>query len=121
MKRHPNLRGLIRLGLFALGFVLLILFADTHLIQTDTIARMTLHEMQEREDIELAFVGSSIVRDHFNAPRITEKTGLNAFCATVPTASMPASIALTRELYRTNSPSHTISTRCARCRRRITG
>ena len=104
MKRHPNLRGLIKLSLFALGFMLLILFADTHLIQTDTIARMTLHEMQEREDIELAFVGSSIVRDHFNAPRITEKTGLNAFCATVPTASMPASIALTRELYRTNSP-----------------
>ena len=104
MKRHPNLRGLIRLGLFALGFMLLLLFANTHLIQTDTIARLTLREMQAREDIELAFVGSSIVRDHFNAQRITEKTGRSAFCATVPTASMPASIALTRELQRTNSP-----------------
>lgn len=104
MKRHPNLRGLIRLGLFALGFVLLLLFANTHLIQTDTIACLTLREMQAREDIELAFVGSSIVRDHFNAQRITEKTGRSAFCATVPTASMPASIALTRELQRTNSP-----------------
>ena len=104
MKRHPNLRGLIRLGLFALGFMLLLLFANTHLIQTDTIACLTLREMQAREDIELAFVGSSIVRDHFNAQRITEKTGRSAFCATVPTASMPASIALTRELQRTNSP-----------------
>ncbi|MGN0776405.1 MAG: hypothetical protein ACI4MM_06965 [Candidatus Ventricola sp.] len=104
MKRHPNLRGFVRLGLFMLGFVLLLLFANTHLIQTDTIARLTLHEMQQRSDIELALVGSSIVRDHFNAQLITEGTGKTAFCATVPTASMPASIALTRELYRTNSP-----------------
>lgn len=104
MKRHPNLRGLAGLTLFALGFVLLLAFANTHLIQTDTIACMTLREMQAREDIDLAFVGSSIVRDHFNAPLITEKTGRAAFCVTIPTASMPASIALTKELYRTNHP-----------------
>lgn len=104
MKRHPILRGFIRLGLFALGFVLLLAFANTHLIQTDSIARMTIREMQQREDIELAFVGSSIVRDHFNAQLITGETGLPSFCATVPTASMPASIALTRELLRTNHP-----------------
>lgn len=93
-----------RLVLFLLGFVLLLVFANTHLIQTDTIARLTIHEMQQRDDIELALVGSSIVRDHFNAQLITEKTGLETFCATVPTASMPASIALTRELFETNSP-----------------
>ncbi|MBR5301267.1 MAG: hypothetical protein IKU38_00345 [Clostridia bacterium] len=104
MKKHPNLSGLARLALFLLGFALLIAFANTHLIQTDTIARLTIHEMQQRSDIELALVGSSIVRDHFNAQMITEKTGLNTFCATVPTASMPASIALTRELFKTNSP-----------------
>lgn len=104
MKNHPNLRRGAGLVLFMLGFILLLLFANTHFIQTDTITRMTVYEMQQRDDIELAFVGSSIVRDHFNAPRITEKTGLNAFCATVPTASMPASIALTRELQRTNRP-----------------
>ena len=104
MKRHPNLRRMARLVLFLLGFALLLLFANTHLIQTDTIARLTIYEMQQRDDIELALVGSSIVRDHFNAQRITEETGLQAFCATVPTASMPASIAITRELFETNSP-----------------
>ena len=104
MKNHPNLSGLARLVLFLLGFALLIVFANTHFIQTDTIARLTIHEMQQRDDIELALVGSSIVRDHFNAQMITEKTGLNTFCATVPTASMPASIALTRELFENNSP-----------------
>ena len=95
---------MIRLALFLLGFVLLLAFANTHLIQTDTIARLTIHEMQQRDDIELALVGSSIVRDHFNTQLITERTGKAAFCATVPTASMPASIALTRELFETNSP-----------------
>ena len=104
MKKHPNLSGMVRLALFFLGFALLIAFANTHLIQTDTIARLTIHEMQQRDDIELALVGSSIVRDHFNAQMITDKTGLETFCATVPTASMPASIALTRELFETNSP-----------------
>jgi len=104
MKRHPNLSALARLALFLLGFVLLLAFANFHLIQTDTIARLTIHEMQQRDDIELAFVGSSIVRDHFNAQMITEKTGLEAFCATIPTASTPTSIALTKELLRTNSP-----------------
>ena len=104
MKKHPNLLGFAKLCLFFLGFALFLCFANAHLIQTDTFARLTIHEMQQREDIELAFVGSSIVRDHFNAQMITEKTGLNAFCATVPTASMPASIALTRELFKTNSP-----------------
>lgn len=104
MKKHPNLLGLARLGLFAAGFALLIALANTHLIQSDTVACLTLHEIKQRDDIELAFVGSSIVRDHFNAQLITEETGLTAFCATVPTASMPASIALTREMLRTSSP-----------------
>lgn len=104
MKKHPNLSRAAKLVLFFLGFALLIAFANTHLIQTDTIARLTIHEMQQRSDIELALVGSSIVRDHFNAQMITEETGLETFCATVPTASMPASIALTCELFKTNSP-----------------
>ena len=104
MKKHPTLHRLARLALFFAGFALFLAFADFHLIQTDTIARMTVYEMQNRDDIEMAFVGSSIVRDHFNAQLITEKTGLTSFCVTVPTASMPASIALTHEMYRTNSP-----------------
>ena len=104
MKKHSNLSSVFRLVLFLLGFVLVLVFANTHLIQTDTIARLTIHEMQQRDDIELALVGSSIVHDHFNAQMITEKTGLETFCASIPTASMPTSIALTKELLSTNSP-----------------
>ena len=104
MNKLKNLRRLLGLCGFALGFVLLVVFANLHFIKTDTIASLTLHEMKQRDDIELAFVGSSIVRDHFNAPMITELTGKNAFCATIPTASTPGSIALMQELYETSSP-----------------
>lgn len=104
MKKQSILRRLLGIGAFFLGFALVVLFADYHFIMTDTVASLTMHEMKQRDDIELAFVGSSIVRDHFNAPMISEETGLNAFCATIPTASMPASIALMKELYRTSSP-----------------
>jgi len=97
-------RRLLRLCAFLLGFLLLVVFADLYFIKTDTIASLTLHEMKQRDDIELAFVGSSIVRDHFNAPLISQQTGKTAFCATIPTASAPGSIALLRELYKTSSP-----------------
>lgn len=104
MNTSKKLRRLLGLCAFVLGFVLLVILADLYFIKTDTIASLTLHEMKQREDIDLAFVGSSIVRDHFNAPMITELTGKNAFCATIPTASTPGSIALMQELYKTSSP-----------------
>lgn len=102
MKTH--LRGAAKLAAFLLGFVLLIAFANRHLIITDTFASLTMHELKSRDDIELAIIGSSIVRDHFNVDLIEEATGLETFDVTIPTASMPASIALLKELYRTNSP-----------------
>lgn len=102
MKTH--LRSAAKLAAFLLGFALLIAFANRHLIITDTFASLTMHEMKSRDDIELAIIGSSIVRDHFNVDLIEEETGLETFDVTIPTASMPASIALLKELYRTNSP-----------------
>ncbi len=103
-----QLRGLLRLVAFLLGFGLLLLFASFHFIQTDTFACLTLKEMQERDDIELAIVGSSIVQDHFNPAIIREETGLNAFDVTVPSASIPACIAMVRELLETNQPDYIV-------------
>ena len=102
MKTH--LRGAAKLAAFLLGFLALTVFANRYLIMTDTFAALTMHEMKSRSDIEVAVIGSSIVRDHFNVDLIEEETGLETFDATIPTASLPASIALLKELYRTNSP-----------------
>lgn len=108
--KFPRKLAATALGIaaFFLCLLLLVVLANTYLIQTDTVAALTMREMQSRDDIELAFVGSSIVRDHFNVQLISEQTGMNAFNATVPCASLPASIAITKELYRTNSPEWTV-------------
>lgn len=83
------MKHFIRLAVFLLGFALLVILADCTLIQTDTFVALTLSEMKSRSDIELAVIGSSIVRDHFNAELISEKTGKQAFSAAVPGLSLP--------------------------------
>ena len=102
------MKHFIRLAVFLLGFALLVILADCTLIQTDTFVALTLSEMKSRSDIELAVVGSSIVRDHFNAELISEKTGKQAFSAAVPGLSLQGELALTRELYKTNDPAYTV-------------
>ena len=101
-------RALARLIAFFLVFVVIVLFANTHFIKTDTYVALSLHEIKARNDIELAFVGSSLVRDHFNPDIISERTGLKAYSAAVPGLSFPGFLALTKELYRTNSPKYTV-------------
>ena len=105
---NKNIRSFIRLFAFLLAFVPVVLLADTFLIQTDTFVALTMDELKTRSDIELAVVGSSIVRDHFNAPLISERTGMQAFSAAVPGLSLQGELALTSELYRQNDPEYTV-------------
>ena len=78
---------------------LLIPLGNTFLVQLDTFATVTMRELRSRDDIELALVGSSIVQHHFNAPLISEQTGLTAFDVTITNAYLPDDLALTRQLY----------------------
>ena len=99
-----TIRKALALLAFLLLCALLIPFGNTFLVQLDTFATLTMRDMRERDDIELAIVGSSIVQHHFNPALISEATGLTAFDATITNMVMPDVLALTRELYRTNSP-----------------
>lgn len=65
------------------------------LIQTDTYSALPLAELKNRDDIDLAVVGSSIVGEHLNANLVSEQTGLTAFSASVPSLSLQGEIALT--------------------------
>lgn len=94
----------IRIAGFFACLLLMIALANQFLLQTDTVAFLTIREMQQREDIDLAIVGSSVVRDHFDPHLITEKTGLTAYDVAVPTANFQAKLAMTEELFKTNSP-----------------
>jgi len=104
-----RIKPYLRLLGFFLCLALLVIFANTHLLQTDTVAFLTLREMKARSDIELAIVGSSVVRDHFDPALIGEKTGKTAFSAAVPCASLPADIAMTEEMLRTSSPAWVVA------------
>ena len=102
------MKSTIRKALALLAFLaldaLLIPLGNTFLVQLDTFATLTMRDLRERDDVELAIVGSSIVQHHFNPALIAEATGLTAFDATITNMVMPDVLALTRELYRTNSP-----------------
>ena len=106
MKKH--IRGMLLLSLFLIGFIPVVWFFNLHFIQTDTFCAINIKEMQSRDDIDMAIIGSSIVRDHFNVDMISEDTGLTAFNIAVPCASMQADIAAIKELYRTHSPEWTV-------------
>lgn len=106
--KHPTFRGLLRLAAFLLGLALIVAFANTFCIKTDIYAALTMAEVKARSDIEVAFVGSSIVRDHFNAEMISKEIGKTCFALGIPCGMLQGNIASTRELYRKNSPEWTI-------------
>ena len=94
----------VRIAGFFLCLLLMIAFANQFLLQTDTVAFLTMREMQQRSDIDLAIVGSSVVRDHFDPYLISKQTGLTAYDVAMPTANFQAELAMTEELFKTNSP-----------------
>ncbi len=98
------IRPIFRLISFLLIFLVFIVFANAFLIRTDLFTRAMMYEMHSRSDIDLAFIGSSVCRNHINANLISEKIGQVVFNASVPDLAMQGSIALTRELFLNHSP-----------------
>ena len=99
-----TIRRLAALAAFLLLAALLIPLGNTFLVQLDTFSTLTMRDLRERDDIEMAIVGSSIVQHHFNPELIARETGLITFDATITNVFMPDVLALTRQLYQTNSP-----------------
>ncbi|MBQ8092183.1 MAG: hypothetical protein IJ242_01205, partial [Clostridia bacterium] len=102
--RKRNRAGFLRLVLFGLCFLFILALANFNLIETDLISGSTVREMQSRDDIDIAFVGSSVVLYHFNPEIIREETGLTAFNCAIHSASLQGDTAITEELYKTSHP-----------------
>ena len=102
--KKPLLRGILRIAAFCLCLLLFLIAADFLLVQTDSITAITITEMKQRDDIQLAVVGSSVVRDHFNEALITEETGMESFSVAVAGSGFQTFTAMTEELYKTSSP-----------------
>lgn len=99
-------REWIRFFAFFLIPILVIAAANTLLLRTDAHTYYTFLEITQRDDIELALVGSSIVFSDFDANIIAEKTGLEAFDITVGHMCLPGALAATRLMYQTNRPKY---------------
>ena len=103
-RRYSVIKPFLRLAAFLLCFALLVLAANFTLVKTDSVVAMTLREMRQAQDIQLAVVGSSVVRDHFNQALISEQTGLSSYSIAIPGAGFQTFTAITEELYKTANP-----------------
>ena len=104
MIRRIFSRGAVRLAFFLALLLLVICFGNFWLVNTDSVTAKTVMEMQERTDIELAVVGSSVVRDHFNQQLISKETGKKSFSVTIPGSGFQTFLAVTEEMYKTSTP-----------------
>ena len=95
---------LLRGACFALLLLSLVVFGNRFLIQQDTIAYLTMEEIHNRSDIRTAIIGSSIAQLHFDPSIIESHTGEETMCATITNLSLPGMLAMTREIFETNSP-----------------
>lgn len=103
-ERGARLRPYLRLLAFLLALAVGAAFCDVFLVRTDAVTFETMRELYARDDIELAVVGSSVARYHFNPEIIERETGLRPFMAAVLSSGLQADIAVAGELFKGNSP-----------------
>ena len=99
-----NILFLLRAACFLLLLLALVVLGNRFLIQQDTIAYLTMEEIHQRTDIETAIIGSSVAQLHFDPDIIESHTGKETMCATITNLALPGMLAMTREIFETNSP-----------------
>ena len=101
-------KGWILFFCFFLIPILVITAANELLLRTDAHSYYTFWELSQRDDIELALVGSSIVFSNLNPEMITEKTGLETYSVTIGHMCMQGALAATKLMYQSNTPEHVV-------------
>lgn len=103
-RKPEQRRSWLRLIAFFLLPAAFIFCANRLLTKTDTTYYYTLLEMTHRDDIDIAFVGSSVVTYNIDPQIVSEQTGLVAYDAGIGSAGLPTSVEIARQLFETNSP-----------------
>lgn len=103
-KKPGQRRGWARLILFFILLTPFVFFANRFLLKTDKVYYYTMLEMTHRDDIDIAFVGSSVVTYNFDPAVVTEQTGRVAYDAGLGAIGVPTSVEVARQLFRTNHP-----------------
>ncbi|MBP3428617.1 MAG: hypothetical protein J6M47_10195 [Clostridia bacterium] len=103
LRIKTQMKKLLLLALFLLGLLPLLLFGNTFLTQTDSVAAMMMHDLKEQK-AQTVIVGSSMALYHMNPTIIGKATGRSTFTAAVTGLMPPGAIALTKELLRHSQP-----------------
>ena len=87
---------------------LVLVLANDILLKRDAVAYYTFTELESRDDIERALVGSSIVFNNVNPEIVTEITGKEAFNVSSAFLNLPGVRAATKFMYKYNQPEHVV-------------
>ncbi|MCI8376563.1 MAG: hypothetical protein HFI29_14210 [Lachnospiraceae bacterium] len=97
-----------RATLFLLLLGLLIHIADYGLYNDSTYTRLTFHEMYQAKQIDITFIGSSIVQRHFEPEIWSECLEMEAFNLGTPLQTPDDAYYIMKELFKNQSPRYCI-------------
>ena len=103
-KRTDLIRPWLRFLAFFLVPAAILVLCNQVLIAPHESTFYTFYELSQRDDVEMAVVGSSVVQYGFNANVITEDLGMEVYNVTAGHMAMPGSLAATQIMYKTNQP-----------------
>jgi len=105
MDRIQKLSWLRLIVFFALFAGMLQIFNQI-LIPIKEYDYYAFYDLSQRNDVELALVGNSLVQADFNPNIISEMTGLETFNVAVGGMTMPGALAATKVMYQSNRPKY---------------
>lgn len=109
MKNRPRVRdSWLRFFAFFIIPVLVLTLANDIMLKRDAIAYYTFRELESRNDIEVALMGSSIVFNNVNPAIITEITGKETFNVSSAFLNMTGVQAAAKFMYKHNQPEHVV-------------
>lgn len=106
MKKSAGIVILI-IGMFLVVYLTLYL-CNTFLLKRDSASYLPIYEIKHRDDIDMVFIGSSIVRNGINPAIIEEETGLKSFDLGIPGMKLPGIETCVKFVEKKNHPKYII-------------
>ena len=94
-------------GLVAVVY-LTVFLCNSFLLKRDSASFLPIHEIQERSDVEVVFIGSSLVRNGINPDIVNRETGLVCFDLGIPGMKLPGVETCIHFIAKKNKPRYII-------------
>lgn len=94
----------VRVVLFIMGFLMINAVIEFLFLRINKDSLLVMHDLSTTKNIEIAFVGSSLSRNHVSNAVIENHLGWNSFNLSVGTARNATNYAMMRELFKNQTP-----------------